>query len=77
MICELVVGLYVCVLLVVLLFDSFRLPFDYLECESELVAGLVTEFSGLLFVVFSPDKALHNRLQWVPEVQLANGHNPT
>lgn len=36
-----------------MLLDGFRLPFDYVECESELVAGLVTEFSGLFFVLYS------------------------
>jgi len=36
-----------------LLLESLRLPFDYLECESELVCGLYTEFSGFFFVLFS------------------------
>jgi NADH:ubiquinone oxidoreductase subunit H len=35
------------------LLDSLRIPFDYLECESELVAGIVTEFSGFFFVLYS------------------------
>jgi len=30
-----------------------RVPFDYLECESELVAGIITEFSGFFFVLYS------------------------
>lgn len=33
--------------------DTFRIPFDYSEAESELVLGLVTEFSGMFFVIFS------------------------
>lgn len=33
--------------------DGLRIPFDYLECESELVAGIVTEFSGFFFVLYS------------------------
>eukprot|EP00796_Vickermania_ingenoplastis_P012704 gene12704-8666_t len=33
--------------------DGLKLPFDYFECESELVAGLVTEFSGIFFVIYS------------------------
>ena len=48
------VGLvFCCFFFIILIFDSFRLPFDYLECESELVCGLYTEFSGLFFVLFS------------------------
>lgn len=38
---------------VCMLLDGLRLPFDYMECESELVAGLITEFSGVFFVVYS------------------------
>lgn len=36
-----------------MLLDGLRLPFDYMECESELVAGLITELSGAFFVVYS------------------------
>lgn len=35
------------------LLDGLRIPFDYLECESELVAGIVTEFSGFFFILYS------------------------
>ena len=35
------------------LIEGMRVPFDYLECESELVAGLITEMSGVFFVLFS------------------------
>lgn len=38
---------------IILLLDGFRIPFDYLECESELVAGIITEFSGFFFVLYS------------------------
>jgi len=33
--------------------ELFRLPFDYVECESELVAGILVEFSGFFFVLFT------------------------
>lgn len=33
--------------------DTFRLPFDYTEAESELILGLITEFSGIFFVIYS------------------------
>lgn len=36
-----------------MLLDGLRLPFDYMECESELVAGVITEFSGIFFVLYS------------------------
>lgn len=45
--------LFVVLFWVCLLVDGLRLPFDYLECESELVAGLITELSGIFFVVYS------------------------
>ena len=35
------------------LLDGLRIPFDYLECESELVAGIITEFSGFFFILYS------------------------
>jgi len=47
-------GQFICVIFVInILIDTLRLPFDYLECESELVAGIVTEFSGIFFVLYS------------------------
>lgn len=39
--------------IIIILLDGMKLPFDYLECDSELVAGVITEFSGLFFMVFS------------------------
>lgn len=36
-----------------ILLDGLKLPFDYMECESELVAGLITELSGVFFVIYS------------------------
>lgn len=42
-----------------LLLDGLRLPFDYMECESELVAGLVTELSGAFFVIYSVLEITH------------------
>jgi NADH:ubiquinone oxidoreductase subunit H len=43
----------------ILLLDGMRLPFDYSECESELVAGIVTEFSGLFFILYSLSESNH------------------
>lgn len=49
-----VLGLLFCgIFWVAMLVDSLKLPFDYMECESELVAGLITELSGIFFVVYS------------------------
>lgn len=45
--------IFVCLFWICLLADTLRLPFDYMECESELVAGLVTELSGAFFVIYS------------------------
>lgn len=45
--------LFIGIFWVCLLLDGLKLPFDYFECESELVAGLVTEFSGIFFVIYS------------------------
>jgi NADH:ubiquinone oxidoreductase subunit H len=38
---------------IIILLDGLRVPFDYLECESELVAGIITEFSGFFFILYS------------------------
>lgn len=52
-------NVYICGLLFIGLFwvsmllDGLKLPFDYMECESELVAGLITELSGAFFVIYS------------------------
>lgn len=45
--------LFIGIFWVSMLLDGLKLPFDYFECESELVAGLVTEFSGIFFVLYS------------------------
>ncbi len=44
---------------IIILLDGLRLPFDYGECESELVAGIVTEFSGIFFVLYSLSESNH------------------
>jgi len=41
------------IFVIIILLDGMRVPFDYLECESELVAGIITEFSGFFFVLYS------------------------
>ena len=35
-------------LVVMIMLDCSRVPFDFYECESELVSGYSTEFSGLV-----------------------------
>lgn len=51
--------LFLFILWINMLLDGFKLPFDYTECESELVAGLVTEFSGAFFVIYSVMEISH------------------
>ena len=36
-------------LLIVLTIDTGRVPFDLVEAESELIAGILTELSGVDF----------------------------
>lgn len=38
---------------IISIFETFSCPFDYIECDSELVAGIITEFSGIFFIVTS------------------------
>lgn len=45
--------LFVCIFWISMLLDGLKLPFDYMECESELVAGLITELSGFFFILYS------------------------
>ena len=56
-----------------MLLDGMKLPFDYVECESELVAGLVTEFSGLFFVIYSLMEINHTLLNAITIVCLLFG----
>nr|DAC80477.1 TPA_asm: NADH dehyrogenase 1 [Leishmania pifanoi] len=45
--------LFVSLFWISMLLDGLKLPFDYMECESELIAGLITELSGFFFIVYS------------------------
>jgi len=65
--------LYSIILCVIMLIDGMKLPFDYIECESELVAGLVTEFSGLFFVIYSLVEINHTLLNSITIVCLLLG----
>lgn len=51
--------LFILIFWVCLLLDGLRLPFDYMECESELVAGVITELSGIFFVIYSVMEISH------------------
>lgn len=47
-------GLYGTIIIILsIIVNSLKMPFEYGESESELVAGSVTEFSGIFFIVFS------------------------
>jgi NADH-quinone oxidoreductase subunit H len=54
--------LFSLLLFIIILIDGMKLPFDYIECESELVAGLVTEFSGFFFIIYSLIEINHSLL---------------
>nr|DAC80429.1 TPA_asm: NADH dehyrogenase 1 [Leishmania enriettii] len=45
--------MFIIIFWISMLLDSLKLPFDYMECESELVAGIITELSGIFFVIYS------------------------
>jgi NADH:ubiquinone oxidoreductase subunit H len=65
--------LFTILLCIIMLLDGMKLPFDYIECESELVAGLVTEFSGLFFVIYSLVEINHTLLNAITIVCLLFG----
>jgi len=58
---------------VCLLLDGLKLPFDFMECESELVAGLVTELSGVFFVIYSVMEINHLLLNTILFASLCFG----
>lgn len=66
-------ALFIGLFWVSLLIDGSKLPFDYTECESELVAGLITELSGVFFVVYSVLEINHTLLSTVLFASLCFG----
>lgn len=56
-----------------ILLDGLRIPFDYLECESELVAGIIVEMSGFFFVIYSLMEINHILLSSIMVVSLNFG----
>lgn len=65
--------IFTIIVCIVMLLDGMKLPFDYMECESELVAGLVTEFSGLFFVIYSLVEINHTLLNAINIICLLIG----
>nr|AIL54355.1 NADH dehydrogenase subunit 1 [Angomonas deanei] len=65
--------LFVGVFWVTMLLDGMKLPFDYTECESELVCGLITELSGVFFVIYSVLEISHLLLTTVLIASLCFG----
>lgn len=51
--------LYVPVIFYIFLLDINRVPFDYIEAESELIMGYTNEYTGFLFGVFVLIEYLH------------------
>lgn len=56
-----------------ILLDGLRIPFDYLECESELVAGIIVEMSGFFFVIYSLMEINHILLSSIMVISLNFG----
>jgi NADH:ubiquinone oxidoreductase subunit H len=52
-------GLYIPVIFYIFLLDINRVPFDYIEAESELIMGYTNEYTGFLFGVFVLIEYLH------------------
>jgi NADH-quinone oxidoreductase subunit H len=46
-------------LLIVFLLETGRIPFDYMEAESELIAGVTIEYSGFYFALFYLNEYFH------------------
>lgn len=51
--------LYIPILIFIFLLDINRVPFDYLEAESELIMGYTNEYTGFLFGVFVLIEYIH------------------
>lgn len=45
--------------LLVFLLETGRIPFDYMEAESELIAGVTIEYSGFYFALFYLNEYFH------------------
>lgn len=65
--------LFISIFWVGLLLDGLRLPFDYMECESELVSGLITELSGIFFCIYSVMEISHVLLSTLMFVAMCFG----
>lgn len=45
--------------LIVFLLETGRIPYDYMEAESELIAGITIEYSGFYFALFYLNEYFH------------------